>query len=138
MQTIDLNKIIEESELDAVKVAEHLFPTNKYPRHALKRVLNGDANLDADQISRLSGLTGRSIASLYSGGGWKGVVKKDKHIFTHGEYRAELNTETWVTEIFHNESLFHDSVIHTGAVSLSEYLAELDRLIAEHKQKTNA
>lgn len=133
MKTIDLNRIIEEIELDAKEIAQQLFPGNKYPKLALNRVIAGEAVLDANQISKLALLTGLSIDQLYSGNGWKLISKAGIITFTNGGYKAELNTETWVTKVFHNDSLFHESIITPGATPISEYLKELNSLISKNQ-----
>lgn len=133
MKTIDLNRIIEERELDAKEIAQQLFPGNKYPKLALNRVIAGEAVLDANQISKLALLTGLSIDQLYSGNGWKSTSKAGIITFTNEGYKAELNTETWVTKVFHNDSLFHESIITPGATPISEYLKELNLLISKNQ-----
>lgn len=133
MKTIDLNGIISKQELDPKEVAQQLFPGNKYPKLALNRVLAGEAVLDANQISKLSLMTGLSIDQLYSENGWKSTSKAGIIAFQNGEYKAELSTETWVTKIFHNGSLFHESIITPGATPVSEYLNELNSIIIKNQ-----
>ena len=134
MRAIKLKELVSIQGLDTKELAEQLFPNNKYPRLALNRVLDGKAVLDATQISKLSMLIGISIEKLYSGEDWKAKNMKGIHIFTNGEFRAELNTETWVTKIFHKTSLFHEAVIHSGQTPLSEYLNKLNILINKFKE----
>lgn len=138
MNIINLNQILTEHNLNVREVAEQLFPNNKYPRLALNRVIAGKASLDADQISKLALFTGRSIASLFSGEEWKAQVKKGGvHVFTNGDYRAELDTSTWITKVFHKGSLFHEEIIHSDTIPLRSYLSELDKLILKQKQNEN-
>lgn len=133
MKTIDLNGIIIKQELDPKDVAQQLFPGNKYPKLALNRVLAGEAVLDANQISKLSLMTGLSVDQLYSENGWTSTSKAGIIAFQNGEYKAELSTETWVTKIFHNGSLFHESVITPGATPVREYLNELNSIIIKNQ-----
>ena len=121
--------------LEPKEVAQQLFPGNKYPRLALNRVISGGSVLDANQVSKLALLVGLPIDELYNGGNWKAKSMRGLHIFTNEEYRAELNTETWVTKIFHKDSLLHESIIHSGAIPLNEYLHKLE--IQIEKFKTN-
>jgi hypothetical protein len=134
MRTIDVKEIIEKHQLDAKEVAQQLFPGNKYPKLALNRVMAGSAQLDANQMSKLALLIGVQVSDLYSGSEWKATSKKDLISFSSGSYRAELNTKTWITKIFDNDSLFHESVIHAGSTALSEYLNELNLIISKHKK----
>jgi hypothetical protein len=132
MKKIDLKQIIKSAGLDSKEVAKQLFPGNKYPVLAFNRVMSGSAELDASQISKLALLAGTTISGLY-GVEWKSVSKKDSIEFTTESYKAELDTKTWITKIFDNETLFHESIIHSGSISISEYLRELNLLISKHR-----
>src|SRR5665811_1176034 len=66
MQKINLSGIIAQQKLSEKDIAKQLFPTNKYPKLALSRVLRNEATLDADQISRLAALLNCTISELYS------------------------------------------------------------------------
>lgn len=135
MKTINLKEIIEKQNLDVKEVAEQLFPSNKYPKLALNRVLAGEAFLDTNQVSKLSMLTGIPIENLYSGAEWKATNEKGIHKFTNGDYVAELDTKTWITKIYHKGSMFHEAIIHDGTIALSAYLSELTSLINKFNQK---
>ena len=129
MKTINLKKIIEDQLLDKNEIAKLLFPTNAYPVLALNRILAGTAVLNADQISKFSLFSSIPIAELYEGNGWKSTIKKNVHILTSGDYVAELDTSTWTTKIFHNESLFHEFVMVSKSITLSDYIAKLNEVI---------
>jgi len=137
MRTIDVEQVIEKSGLSTKEVAKQLFPGNKYPKLALNRVISGEAFLDSNQISKLATLVGVSVSTLYTSG-WKFESKKDLVVFSNESFRAELNTKTWITKIFDNDSLFHESVIHSHTIQLSEYIKKIN-LIINNKQngKTN-
>lgn len=131
MQTIDLEKIIEESDLTKKEIAQQLFPDNKYPTLALNRIISGEAVLNADQISKLSMLSGISIDQLF--GGWKTTKHKQTYIFTNGDYRAELYTETWRLKLFHNQSLFHEEIIFPPSITVKDLLLLLNNQIKEYE-----
>lgn len=133
MRTINVKEIIEVRGLDTKEVARQLFPKNKYPDLALNRVIKGKNTLDADQISKFALLAGIQISELFSGENWKAAQSKGVHVFTNGEFRAELDSETWTTKIFHKDSMFHESVIHSGSTPVSEYLSQLDLIISNYK-----
>ena len=135
MQTIDLERIIKKKNLDKKKLAKQMFPGNKHSALALNRVIKGDGFLDSKQISLLSALTGISIGNLYTGSDWESKSKNGLTVLTSGNFRAELDSETWTTKIFDNGSLFHESVIHSGATPLSDYLAALTEIIEQQKSK---
>lgn len=133
MSQIKIRQIIAQKGLDTEEVAKQLFPGNKFPRLALNRVMAGGAVLDANQISKFALLSGVEVSELYSGANWKAGLKKGIHVFTNGSFRAELDTKSWITKIFHNDSLFHESIIHSGSTQLSAYFEELEQIVAKYK-----
>lgn len=134
MNTIDLKAIIEAKNLDYKIVAQQLFPTNQYARLALNRVIAGKALLDSTQISKLALLANMTIDELYTNREWKAETTNGIHKFTNGDYIAELNTNTWVTKVFHNTSMIHESVIHAKDTPLNQYLEALNNVILNTKQ----
>lgn len=135
MRTINVKETIKTRGLDIKEVARQLFPKNKYPDLALNRVIKGKNVLDADQISKLALMAGLQLSELFSGENWKATTSKGVHVFTNGEFRAELDSETWVTKIFHKGSMFHESIIHSGSTPVSEYIRQLDLIINNYKSK---
>lgn len=133
MRNIDLKRVIQVAGLSEKDIANQLFPTNKYPKKALDRILNGSAVLDADQISKLSSLSRIPIQKLYSGEGWKATSEDRIHVFETERYKAELDTETWITKIYDKGSLFHEDIIHSKSIGLDEYLNKLESIINEHE-----
>ena len=131
MKTIDVEKIIKTKKLDKKELAQQLFPENKHASLALNRVIKGDGFLDSNQISLLSELTGIAIGNLYSGNEWDLKNNKGLTVLTSGNFRAELDTKNWVTKVFDNGSLFHESVIHSGTTSLSAYLTQLSEIVGQ-------
>lgn len=132
---INVKEAVKKAGLNYSEVAEQLFPDNVHPRLALNRVAKGEAFLYEPQIRKLSELTGLSIAELFSGEGWKSKREKDVIYFTNGDFKAELNTKDWVTKLFDKNSLFHEEIIHSGVVTLSEYLDKINNLITNHLNK---
>ena len=131
MHTVNVGKLIEVFELDEENLAQHLFPLNKHPKSALKRIISGDSLLDTDQLFKLSRLVNLSVEDLFFSDGWKTAFHDQVHVLTFEEYEAHLNVDTWVTTIFHKGSMLHEAVIHTGSISLSYYLELLNNKIEE-------
>jgi hypothetical protein len=129
MKEVNVKQIIADKKLDANEIAKQLFPGNKFPRLALNRVMSGGAYLDSMQLSKLAHIIGVSIDSLYNRGSWKPSHKNRQVIFTNGRYKAILDVDTSITRIYDNDSLIHDSVIHTGATPLNEYLELINKII---------
>jgi len=135
MKTIALDKIIEKKKLDKKDLAQRLFPGNKYASLSLNRVIKGDGFLDSNQISLLSELTNIPINELYENNDWSSESTNGVIVFTSKDYRAELNIKSNLTKVFKNGSLFHESIIHSGSVPLSEYLDKLAEVISEHTKE---
>ena len=127
MIKIDLRKIVEQMDMSKKDIALQLFPVNKFPVLALNRVMSGDAVLDADQISKLSMLSGLSPNEMYSS--WSMKSKDGILIFTHDNYRAELNMNDWNTKLFYRDTLYHDFILHTRHIKLEDYLDILNTQI---------
>lgn len=129
MQTIDLTGFIEAHGLDPKEVAAQLFPGNRHPKHAFNRVASGESQLNGDQISKLALLAGVPVIEVYSAGPWKLKATDGLYRFENGDFVAELNTKTWITSVFDKGSLFHESIIHSKTIPLSDYLRELNEII---------
>ena len=136
MRKINIPFIIESKGLEVEEVANQLFPKNKHSRLALNRVIAGDSSLNEEQISKLALLAGVPISALFSGDEWKASYSDNIHTFTNSDYRAELDTTTWITRLFHNNSMIHEQVIHSKNITLSDYLELLNSEI--NKINTNA
>jgi hypothetical protein len=134
MKKIDLGKIILAKKIDADKLAKELFPSHKYPKLALDRVIKGEGVLDADQISRFSFSSGIPIAELYNQAGWTSRFEGNTHVLTSGDYSAELDSRTWTTKLFHKSTLFHSFVMHSQSITLGDYLYTLESEIQKAKK----
>lgn len=135
--SIDVAKIIELNDLDKVQLSKDLFPNHKYASMALTRVINGEMLLNSEQLSKLAHLLNVTVDDLYNAGGWKMKANKadNKHIITFEaiNYKAELDTKSWITKIYHKNSLFHESIIIDGKCPVKEYLETINNLISNFK-----
>lgn len=129
MKTINLKRIVEESGKDRTEIAKHVFPGNKFPVLALKRVMAGHAVLDANQISRLALYLDVPIEDLFAGS-WKAAKPLGgTYTLTNGRWTAVLSLSSGITRLFHDDTIYHEEVLHTSAIPLSEYIKTLDNLI---------
>ena len=102
---INLKKIV--LKMEKKEIAKQLFPGNKYPVLALNRVIAGEGSLDANQISKLSKLSGIPIEKLFD--------------------KVELDKITWIIKIFRNKNLFHEETIITPnqVITISKLLSTI-------------
>lgn len=133
MKTIDINNIIESKGLDQNDLAKELFPGAKHPKMALQRIIKGEAQLDSDQIVRLSIYTGIAIGELFGERDWKAQTKEGVHTFESEDYRAELDTNTWISKVWKKDELIHEVVIHDRHISISNYFTLLNNVISNGK-----
>ena len=134
MKDLDISTIIEERALDKKELARALFPDNKHPDHALRRILDGTALLDTDQLQLLADRAGLPLSELFSKGGWTATrTGPDVHVFKQGHFRAELDLSTGTTRLYKNDALVCEEILHSGLVPLSTYLDGLKKLIHKHK-----
>lgn len=135
---INLKEIIEQKALNQEELAKQLFPGINYPKLALKRILAGEGNLDEVQVSKLASILGCSIDELYKNRKWKASNSKGVHVFTSGDFKAELvkseSEDSWKTKIYKNDSLFHETILHGKTITLSEYLEEINNIIQKYIQ----
>ena len=135
MKTINLAKLIADKGLDKAEIARALFPNNRFPNEALSRIISGVGVLDANQISKLASMCNLPISELFEGGNWTAESKNGVHKFTNGKYVAELDCTTWNTKLYHDGTLYHEDILHSGLTTLSEYLYVLDNLIDENEHR---
>ena len=129
---IDVTKFITDHDLDKKEVAKHLFPENRYPIMAFKRILDGAALLDSEQLAKLAALAKVSIVKLFSGN-WDTTSTRNMLSMESGEYRAELDMLTWTTRIFHRSSMFYEEILTQPTIPLSQYVEHISLRIAKHE-----
>lgn len=138
MKSIDLKKLMDSHGLKKRDVATQLFPGIKYPVLALNRVLKGEALLDTDQISKLAAILKVPISTLFNEKTqWEMQGTKTGITLTTGKYRAELDTNTWLTRVFANDTLFHEAILHNGRIYLSEYIEMLNQIVDKNESSKN-
>ena len=135
MKTIELQKIIQDHQLDVRVLAKELFPSHQHPNMALTRIIQGKGVLDANQISLLSEITGQSINSLFNQSEWVAQSREGIVHFSSGDFRAELDVEKKTSKVFHKDSIFHETILHTTSIPLSEYLKEVSESVLKFKNK---
>jgi len=132
---MNLLKIIQDNDLPRKEVANKLFPGNKYPGMALKRVIKEGLPLDNFQTEILAGMLGVTASELI-GDNWKAKASKDGvHTFEFGEYTARLNTNNWITQLSHAGKRINEAVVHSKALPLSDYFEQLNKLIENYENR---
>ena len=133
MQTIDLQKIIDAQGLLIKDLGKILFPKTKYPYLAIRRIMMGKAFLNSTQITKLSEVTGIPVNFLFNLGKWEIALQDKKMKAVSGEITAELNTESWETQLFKNGEKHLEPFKFAPVVAISTYLEHVTNLILKNK-----
>lgn len=133
MQTIELQKIIDAKGLVIKDLGKILFPNAKYPYLAIRRIMRGKAFLSSEQVVLLSEATDIPINFLFNFGKWEIALQDKKMKAVSGEITAELNTETWETQLFKNGEKHLEPFKFAHGVAISTYLEHVTNLILKNK-----
>mgnify|MGYP002710985031 CR=1 FL=1 len=134
MDIIFLKQLIKDKGVSQKELAEALFPCNKFPENALRRVFRGKTTLTADQAKTIADFLGVAVDALYACNGWRGKATGNRHTFTKDEYVAELDLSSGMTRITYKGTELCETLFHCPAVTLSEFLNTVDNIINEQKR----
>lgn len=135
MDILFIKQLIKKHNASTKELAAALFPDNKFPENAFRRVLRGKTALTADQAKIIADHLGVTVDELYSCSGWRGKTSGKRHTFTKGDYTAELNLETGETRVYHKETKICDTLYHCPTVTLSEFLSAVDNIIKNYSDE---
>ena len=132
MERMELERAITLTGMQKHEVAAHLFPGNKYPYLALRRVVRGKSNLDSAQMSKLAALAGIEIQDLYGDPEALPVLPDPALIVIEtARYRATIDLAGQVANVFSKSTLGHASVACPPETVLTDLLQEFSRLSAD-------
>ena len=138
MIRIDIDKIVEKSGLKKSFIAQELFPENGKKNEALQRVALGKGQLYAEQIVRLSEITGIVISDLFEGNPetWKMQTKEHICTFIRDTFRAEYDMQEQTLRLFAKETLFTEKYFHPrkSLVTIDEVIETLEENVKRYKK----
>lgn len=127
---IDLKAILKnQNKLSRKEFAALLFPNAQYPLTALNRTLQGKRSLKEIEISRLAIVLDIAIPELFTGSWKPSKTEKGKFTLKHKSFRAELDMNTGVSRIYDTDTMLHESMVHSNAITLTEYIDSLNTII---------
>lgn len=135
MDIIFLKQLIKEKGASQKELAKSLFPGNKFPENALRRVFRGKTALTADQAKTIADALGVPVDDLYACNGWKGKSSGKCHTFTKGDYVAELDLSSGTTKIIYKGTELCETLFHCPTITLSDFIDTVDNIIANYKYK---
>lgn len=136
MDIIFLKQLIKKKGASQKELAKSLFPGNKFPENALRRVFRGKTALTADQAKTIADALGVPVDDLYACNGWKGKSSGKCHTFTKGDYVAELDLSSGMTRIIYKGTELCETLFHCPTITLSDFIDTVDNIIANYKDES--
>lgn len=129
MFKIDLSTIIQRFKLSDSELASVLFPDNRFPNQALRRVLNEGASLSSDQVSELASYLGVPVYELYQCDGWYQVPDESAAIsLRKGDLTAVLRNGGSSITIRDEKKAVEQIIALPSALTLEELIRKLDSI----------
>lgn len=137
MEILDLGAVIRETKTDRTALADLLFPQHKQPSRALKRIIDGGAELDAIQISKLAMYLNCKVADLFSENYEEIKTESDYYEWTIKAkgFFAILNTRTFKLRIFSTTNLLHEGSIVKQTIPLNVLVNKVYKIINEYETR---
>jgi hypothetical protein len=126
-QEFNITKVIELYRLDVNEVAKALFPTVRYKKLALDRVLRGEATINTEQLRALAELAGVLTSDLFDIDKWKGSMEDGCLTFLKGDYKAKLNYNGAWLSLYKNNELIKQEMF-TPNMTLDEFIQHITEL----------
>lgn len=134
MQAINVRSIIVKSGLGIEETAAKLFPDHKDSYRALRRIMNGEGSLSAEEIVRLSQITGFEVSLLFNPDIWDAEATADGYSQTiklrSAEYVAELDMTTLKTTVIKIGSSDIRTFWVSAETPFREYLCKLTEFVS--------
>lgn len=133
MKQFNINDVIEHYKLNTEDLAKVLFPTVKYPKQALDRVLKDESSLDITQVEKLANYIGVLVSDLFSVNTWKGSAEDECLIFKKGKYKAKLNYNGVYLSIYKDNVLIDQTISNVPSMAVQEFINFLDNTIKNYE-----
>lgn len=131
MTQFNINNTIRDYNLDVNELAKVLFPSAKYPKLALDRILKGEASLSVEQLEKLAAHIGVMPSELFMLDTWKNVSENGLLRFEKGAFLAKLNHGNSFLTLYKSGEVVAQGFIDNG-ISLSDFIEYLDNLITKY------
>lgn len=132
MEKFDVNKIIEQYNIDAQDLAKWLFPNVKYPKLAFDRVLKGETNLDIVQVAILAKYVGVTVADLFANESWRSSFRDNLIVLTKGDYSVEFDPKCTFIRVYKNGEFVDNVLVNLQQSSFEEFINYIDNIIKRY------
>lgn len=133
MEQFNINSVIEHYKLNKEDLAKVLFPTVKYPKQALDRILKGESHLDITQVEKLANYIGVLVTDLFSANTWKGSTEDGCLTFLKDQYKAKLSYNGVYLSIYKDNVLIEQKISNMPDMTIQEFINFLDNLIKNYE-----
>ena len=137
MEQFNINNVIEHYKLNTEDLAKALFPTVKYPKLALDRILKGEGALDITQVEKLANYIGVLVTDLFSAGTWKSSSEDGCLTILKGDYKVKLNYKGVFVSIYKNNTLIEQKISNVPGMTMHEFINYLDNFIKTYENGSN-
>lgn len=132
MEKFDVNKIIEQYNIDAQDLAKWLFPNVKYPKLAFDRVLKGETNLDIEQVAILAKYIGVTVADLFANESWRSSFRDNLMVLTKGDYSVEFDPKCAFIRVYKNGEFVDNILVNLQQTPFEEFINYIDNIIKRY------
>lgn len=133
MEQFNISNVIEHYKLNTEDLAKVLFPTVKYPKQALDRILKGEGNLDITQVEKLANYIGVLVTDLFSANTWKGSAEDGCLTLLKGNYKVKLNYNGVFVSIYKNNMLIEQKISNVPDMAMHEFVNYIDNFIKNYE-----
>lgn len=134
MTQFNINNTIRDYNLDVNELAKVLFPSTKYPKLALDRILKGEASLSVDQLEKLAAHIGIMPSELFMLDTWANASENGLLAFKKGRFTAKLNHGNTFLSVYEDNKVIATGFIDNG-ISIDDFTKYLDDIITNYQQK---
>ena len=120
---LNVKKLLEDRKVKKGEIARLLFPDVKFPLRAFARIMTGEEELSASQVSMLAERLQCEIVDLYEPDRWLwNNTKEGKYIFIYGnDFRVEVDLNTWEAILYYNGEIIERGIFCNGQTPVGEF-----------------
>ena len=133
-QKFEINEIIKRYNLDIAEVADVLFPSVRYRKQALERILRGEASLNTEQLYALAKHVGVLVSDFFTVSSWKASTENGTLIFNKDEYKVKINYGGAWLSVYKNNELIKQEMF-TPSLTLEEFINHINNLIKNYENE---
>jgi len=136
MSTLNLPQLLQNCNLSELQLATLLFPSHKYPKLALRYLVQGSRELKEREIEILNSVLNCPLDFVKDCNSWKAGVNPSDVVFYKRDYKALYDSETNKAKLLHNGAVVGEVMLVAKTCTISEFLNTLNTLTASYEAQT--